>query len=123
MAVRTRGLNHIHLIVRDLDRSLRFYRGAFGLEERFRDGPKMVFLSPPGSDHLITLNEDAESAHLAGDNGGVGHFGLGLADPAELDRAIAEVERNGGKLLQRGERGESSRYAYVADPDGYVIEI
>jgi len=36
--IRTRGLTHIHLVVRDLDRSLRFYKRVFGLEERFREG-------------------------------------------------------------------------------------
>ena len=46
--IKTRGLYHLHLIVRDLERSLAFYRDVFGLEEQFRDGPKMVFLSTPG---------------------------------------------------------------------------
>ena len=41
--VKTEGLYHIHLVVRDLDRSLAFYRGVFGMQEMFRDGPKMVF--------------------------------------------------------------------------------
>jgi catechol 2,3-dioxygenase-like lactoylglutathione lyase family enzyme len=36
--IRTRGLTHIHLMVRDLDRSLTFYQRVFGLEERFREG-------------------------------------------------------------------------------------
>ena len=30
--VKTQGLTHIHLVVRDLERSLRFYRDVFGLE-------------------------------------------------------------------------------------------
>jgi catechol 2,3-dioxygenase-like lactoylglutathione lyase family enzyme len=29
--VRTQGLTHIHLVVRDLERSLRFYEVAFGV--------------------------------------------------------------------------------------------
>lgn len=53
--IQTQGLTHIHLVVRDLERSLRFYRDVFGLEERFRDGPKMMFLNTPGSQDLITL--------------------------------------------------------------------
>src|SRR5688500_11020935 len=46
--IRTRGLTHIHLVVRDLERSLRFYQSVFGMEERFRDGSEMVFLNTPG---------------------------------------------------------------------------
>ena len=57
--IKTQGLTHIHLVVGDLERSLNFYKRALGLEERFRDGPKMVFLNTPGTNDLITLNEDA----------------------------------------------------------------
>jgi len=121
--IRTQGLTHIHLVVRDLERSLRFYQNVFGMEERFRDGPKMVFLNTPGSADLITLNEDPAAAHVAGQNGGVAHFGFRLADPATLDAAIAEVERAGGRLVERGKHSGSMPFAYVADPDGYVIEL
>ncbi len=120
--IRTQGLTHIHLVVRDLQRSLRFYQGVFGMEERFRAGPKMVFLNTPGSEDLITLNEDPAEARLAGVNGGVAHFGFCLADSAKLDAAIAEVETGGGKLIRRGEHAPGVSFAYVEDPDGYVLE-
>jgi catechol 2,3-dioxygenase-like lactoylglutathione lyase family enzyme len=121
--IRTQGLTHIHLIVRDLDRSLRFYQDVFGMQERFRDGPTMVFLNTPGSQDLITLNEDPAGASLAGMNGGVAHFGFRLADSAGLDAAIAEVEAAGGKLIRRAEHAPGVPFAYVEDPDGYVIEL
>lgn len=121
--VKTQGLTHIHLVVRDLERSLRFYGDVFGMEERFRDGPHMVFLNTPGSNDLITLNQNRQEVHLAGSSGGVGHFGFRLASPADLDAAIIEVERAGGKLLSRGKHGSGAPFAYVADPDGYVIEL
>lgn len=121
--IRTQGLTHIHLVVRDLDRSLRFYKGVFGMEERFRDGPRMVFLNTPGSQDLITLNEDPAEARLAGVAGGVAHFGFRRAKSAELDAAIAEVEAHGGSLIRRGEHSPGVVFAYIADPDGYVIEL
>ena len=121
--VKTHGLYHLHLIVRDLDRSLAFYRDVFGLEERFRDGPKMVFLATPGAGDLITLNEDPAEAANAGRNGGVGHFGFRLAPGADLDAAIADVVRAGGALVRRSRPGEGRHYAYVRDPDGYLIEL
>ena len=37
VVIETEGLTHFHLFVADLDRSLRFYREAFGLEEMFRE--------------------------------------------------------------------------------------
>ena len=121
--VATQGLTHIQLVVHDLERSLRFYSGVFGMRERFREGPHMVFLNTPDSSDLITLNGDPSEAHLAGTSGGVSHLGLRLRNPADLDSAVAEIEAAGGKLLSRGEHAPGVRFAYVSDPDGYVIEL
>jgi catechol 2,3-dioxygenase-like lactoylglutathione lyase family enzyme len=121
--IKTQGLTHIYLVVRDLERSLRFYRDVFGMEERFRDGPHMVFLNTPGSQDLITLNQDPQEVDLAGSRGGIAHFGFRLANALDLDTAIAEVERAGGKLLSRGKHPSGAPFAYVADPDGYIIEL
>jgi catechol 2,3-dioxygenase len=121
--IKTQGLAHIHLVVRDLDRSLKFYRDVFGMDERFRVGPCMVFLSTPGSEDLITLNQDPSEAHLAGTNGGVNHFGFRLSPPADFDAAVRDVQAAGGKLVSRGEHEPGVAFAYVADPDGYVIEL
>ncbi len=121
--IQTKGLTHINLIVGDLERSLRFYQSVFGMEERFRVGSKVVFLNTPRSEDLITLNEDPAEARLAGVNGGVAHFGFRLSDSSDLDGAISEVEAAGGKLVRRGEHAPGVAFAYVEDPDGYVIEL
>jgi len=121
--IQTQGLTHIHLLVRDLARSLRFYQGVFGMRELFRSGANMVFLQTPGSQDMITLNCDEKEAAQAGDSGGIAHFGFRLADHSQLDAAIAEVERAGGKLIRKGEHSPGVPFAYVADPDGYVIEL
>ncbi len=59
----------------------------------------------------------------AGVAGGVDHFGFRLRDRGQLDRAIEEVERAGGRLVERGEHAPGRPYAYVLDPDGYTIEL
>ena len=43
--------------------------------------------------------------------------------PGDIDAAVDEVERAGGKLLRRGEFSPGYPYAYVHDPDGYEVEI
>jgi lactoylglutathione lyase len=118
--IETEGLTHLHLFVADLDRSLRFYREVFGFEEMFRDGRTMVFLRPPNGSDTIALNEVPEKA---GVTGGVDHYGFRLVDKGQLDAAIAEVERAGGRLVERGERVSGGPFAYVLDPDGYTIEL
>ena len=41
----------------------------------------------------------------------------------ELDCAIRQVEAAGGRLVERGEHAPGVPFAYIADPDGYLIEL
>ncbi len=120
--VKTEGLTHIHVAVRDLDRSLAFYQSVFGMEEVFRDG-ELVFLTTPGASDSITLNPGEDEREHAGTSGGVRHFGFRLRDGESLDEALAAVEEAGGRLVHRGEHAPGIKFAYVEDPDGYVIEL
>jgi catechol 2,3-dioxygenase-like lactoylglutathione lyase family enzyme len=117
--IRTQGLTHISLAVADPERSLHFYAQVFGVREQARDGGGIQALGP-GPHDLLTFELDPARA---GAKGGIRHFGFRLEDPADIDAAIQEVERAGGKLLKRGEFKPGCPYAYVADPDGYKIEI
>jgi catechol 2,3-dioxygenase-like lactoylglutathione lyase family enzyme len=119
--IKSHGLNHLNLNVSDIQRSLKFYQEAFGLEVRFWEGRKMVFLGSPGAGDLITLCEVAKGEPIG--SGGVSHFGFALGGAQQLDESVRQVERAGGKLLSRGEHAPGVPFAYFADPDGYVIEI
>jgi predicted enzyme related to lactoylglutathione lyase len=115
--VKARKLYHINLNVSDIERSVRFYREAFGLVEDFREGPRMVFLSPPGSDDVITLHQ----TQPVGPHG-VAHFGFQV-DGGNLNDAVNAAVKAGGKFISKGEHAPGVLYAYIKDPDGYVIEL
>ena len=117
--IRSRGLNHIQLNVRNLARSVAFYEKAFGLKVKFRIGRGMAFLQSPGADDLITLSKRS-GKDVAG-SGGLAHFGFAMDAP--IEKCITQVTRAGGKLIDRGEHAPGVEYAYVSDPDGYVIEL
>lgn len=120
--IKTQGLTHLHLYVRDMQRSLQFYESVFGMEEQFRQGDKMVFLSTPGSHDLITLHL-ALAGEPTGELGSVAHFGFGGVGAEQMDEAVRLVEASGGCLVKRGQHAPGEVYAYVKDPDGYVIEL
>jgi catechol 2,3-dioxygenase len=119
--VKTAGIRHVHLLVSDLDRSIAFYSGAFGMTEKFRDGDDLVFMNTPGSHDSLALHLVDDPR--VGESGGYEHFGITVLDRAALDDAIAEIEAHGGALVEKGEHAPGIGYAYVRDPDGYVIEI
>ncbi|MGO9875948.1 MAG: VOC family protein [Acidimicrobiia bacterium] len=124
MAVETLGIRHVHVLVSDQDRSISFYRDVFGMEIDFRDGNIVFLQSPNRRDDLalhLAVTED-EKARV-GLQGGCEHFGITVTDRGRLDHCIALVIASGGGLVDKGEHAPGVPYAYVTDPDGYVIEI
>jgi catechol 2,3-dioxygenase-like lactoylglutathione lyase family enzyme len=119
--IETEGLSHVQLAVSDVRRSLEFYERVFGMQVQFWDGDDMVFIRTPGARDTITLNQGDPSR--AGREGGVDHIGFRLRDKARLDDAIREVLEAGGHLVERGEHAPGQPFAYVADPDGFIIEL
>lgn len=117
--IRTHGLTHISLAVRDPDRSLRFYETLFGVKEYYRDKNSIQVLGP-GSHDVIAFEKDIANA---GRTGGIAHFGFRLVSPEDIDDAVEAVKSAGGKVLRRGEFSPGFPFAYVEDPDGYEIEI
>jgi len=117
--IRTHGLTHISLFVSDLDRTVAFYVRAFGVQEYYRD-EHSVQVKGPGAYDVIAFELDPTAA---GKRAGISHFGFRLVHPEDIDAAVTECLRAGGSLLRRGEFSPGFPYAYIADPDGYEIEI
>ena len=124
MAVETLGIRHVHLMVADHGRSVSFYRDVFGMEVGFRDGNIFFLYSPNRRDDLaLHLAVTADEKARVGHQGGCEHFGITVKDRGQLDDCIALVIAAGGALVDKGEHAPGVPYAYITDPDGYVIEI
>jgi catechol 2,3-dioxygenase-like lactoylglutathione lyase family enzyme len=116
--LRTRGLTHLALPVRDVDRAAAFYAGVFGAVEVFR-GPGFVQMQTPGAWDALVLEERPDPpSPVAGF-----HFGFRLIDPADVDEAARLVVRAGGEVVERGEFVPGEPYLFARDPDGYTVEI
>jgi catechol 2,3-dioxygenase-like lactoylglutathione lyase family enzyme len=119
MSVRTYGLTHVALKVRDVGRSSTFYQRVFGCIEVYRqDG--FAQLQTPGTRDVLVLEHDAEGA---GAPGGVIHFGFRLTDPNDIHAARTTVENAGGTVREQGEFVPGEPYLFASDPDGYEFEI
>ncbi len=117
--VRTYGLTHIGLAVRDMERSLRFYERLLGVAVLYRDGHS-IQVQTPGSHDVIVFEQVRRKA---GVSGGVSHIGFRLRDARDIEAAVEDAKAAGAKILRRGEFVPGEPYVFVSDPDGYEIEL
>jgi lactoylglutathione lyase len=113
--------------VLDETRSVEFYRKAFGLTVAGRlDFPTftLIYLSNAESafELELTVNKGRTEPYALGD--GYGHFAVSVDN---LDAEHARFEAEGlapRKLVDFAPAGERvARFFFVADPDGYQIEV
>jgi len=116
---------HTNVRVRDVDASLRFYE-ALGFERRGRlqfDGAYNVYLGLPGDGDTLelTVNDGREATYDLGD--GYGHFALEVDDVDGLLARLAEQGIEPEKPPYAPGGREEFRICFVADPDGYRLEL
>jgi lactoylglutathione lyase len=117
---------HTCLRVRDEAASVGFYR-LLGFELRGRlnfDSAYNVYLGLPGDGETLelTVNVGREQPYEPGE--GFNHIALTVDD---LDRVLAELAEHGIEPEKPpyapGGREEVGRICFVADPDGYRVEL
>ena len=125
--VRTLGLNHVNLVVTDVDRSRAFYESALGFEFVKVDSG-ITFLSTPDTNDSLALQPSggdldrlSGKQRSPGEMGGVDHIGFAV-EPDDVDHLIEAVERAGGSLLMSIDK-DTERTVFVTDPDGYVLQL
>jgi catechol 2,3-dioxygenase-like lactoylglutathione lyase family enzyme len=119
---RGRLIDHLQLVVRDLDASRRFYEAVM-----------KVLGIPPGPsgkdyfsyDEMWISTKQSEAAQ--GELTGRGHFAFATRDRATVDAFHRAALAAGGR--DNGAPGERSNYhpgyyaAFVLDPDGNNVEV
>lgn len=117
--VKTHGLTHIALAVRDPQRSLRFYQGVLGVVPVYQE-ENFVQAQTPGSRDVLVFERKPRHAGKAG---GVVHFGFRLRRAADITRALTAIRGAGGAIRDHGEFVPGEPYVFFTDPDGYEVEI
>lgn len=119
----------VHSMIRVLDeaRSLAFYKTAFDLDVadnlRF-DGFALIYLSNAQSPFEVelTVNFDRTAPYDLGD--GYGHLAV-TVDAVDAEHArLTEAGLHPGPLRDFRHDGRTlARFFFIADPDGYRIEV
>jgi len=117
--IKTYGLTHVALAVKDVERASRFYRAVFGAVEVYRHD-NFAQLQTPGTRDVLVLEKQPKAA---GKRGGIAHFGFRLQSPKDIHAAARAVAKAGGKVKEQGEFVKGEPYLFATDPDGYEFEI
>jgi lactoylglutathione lyase len=119
----------IHSMIRVLDeaRSVAFYEAAFGLTVADRldfESFTLVYMRNPENDFELelTINKGRTEPYDLGD--GYGHLAFCVDDVTAEHARFTEAGWPARKLVDFAPGGEViARFFFVADPDGYQIEV
>ena len=117
-------LNHAVLYVSDVDRSVEFYRKAFGLEEIAREGGRMAFLRAAGSSnhHDLALMGVGQGAPRP-TRGSIGLYHLAWEVATIQELADAAAVLTGLDALTGMSDHGATKSLYGQDPDGIEFEV
>ena len=121
-------LEHVNLVVTNIERSLNFYRAAFP-HWRIRDQGNGDWYGKPrtwvhfGDDYQYLVFSDhgeGENRDLSGHQVGLAHFGFEIND---LDAVISRLAEAGFAIDNDGADEPFRRNIYFIDPDGFEVEF
>ncbi|MFB2551545.1 VOC family protein [Ensifer soli] len=119
------ALDHMALLVRDVERSVAFYRNVLGLEEvdRKAGSANVRWMALGNGDTIHLIERDFGATHVTKDT----HLALSTPD---FDALVADLTGKGIAFEDwLGARGQvylhrnGFRQIYLQDPDGYWIEV
>jgi catechol 2,3-dioxygenase len=127
------SVNHLVLNVRDIERSHRFYTELLGFEQcgELTHTMTMRFYRGDRSHHhdfaLVQVNEPAATPapdpwSMEPKRVGVNHIAIAYPDRESWLNQLRHLKANGVEFLVRGNHG-MTHSAYIADPDGYGLEV
>jgi lactoylglutathione lyase len=113
--------------VYDESRSVEFYKKAFNVEVVDRldfESFTLVYLSNANSEFELelTINKDQKTPYDLGN--GYGHIAFSVTDVEKEHMRFCDLGLNPRKLVDFKNEGRTiAHFFFVADPDGYEIEV
>jgi catechol 2,3-dioxygenase-like lactoylglutathione lyase family enzyme len=127
----TSGFNHVATLTSDIDRTVQFYRDAFGAEVVFEmeaegDHPRMVILGLGGGAALnvfeVAPGDIIGERRQQGHRGAIDHYALAVDSKVVLEQVKERLVTAGAEV------GEIQRLGtewslFFRDPDGMELEV
>jgi catechol 2,3-dioxygenase len=115
-------IGQVSLTVRDLDRSVTFYRDVLGCVESGTREQDTVSLGPSGGRVLIELHERKDATAKPRRSAGLFHFAILVPSRAALGRSLRRLAEQRWPMSGAADHLVSEAL-YLDDPDGLGIEI
>ena len=116
----TYGLTHLAILVRNVNRTVEFYKQVFDAHVMYQEPTWAQITTPESNDIIVFEQSDNENI---GRPGGIIHFGFRLKEPDYIHEMVRRITSAGGKIREQGEFVPGSPYVFFFDPDGYEIEV
>jgi len=129
---KVKQINHVAVVVEDMEEALSFWRDALGMElHELRDVPaeksQVAFLPLPGSEvELVmpTTDDSGIAKYLAKRGAGMHHICLEVDD---IDGMLAQLKSKGVRLINEEPRtaADGKRYAFIypQSTSGVLVEL
>ncbi|MFP7335624.1 VOC family protein [Shouchella clausii] len=114
-------VNHVHLKVEHLSRSVEFYEGLMGFQVLNQSGKKAV-LTANGTTPLLTIEQPDNIIPKQGRTTGLYHYALLFPTRKDLGKLIVHL-LNKKYPLQGATYHGTHDALYFQDPDGHGIEV
>jgi len=131
--MKIRRLDHAALLVKDVERSRRFYSQVLGMEEVPRPSnfhfPGAWFRKGSAEIHLIGEDKPGRTAQVqpggySPDELSIGHVTPLAFEVADLEEARQHLQAHDIAIVGGPRpRGDGVMQMYVCDPDGYIVEL
>ncbi len=117
------SVGHVHLTVRDLPGTLRFYRDVLGFREAWTDGGRTAYLSADGLYPFhLGLTQESEPPDAARARPGLYHAAFLLPTRRALARVVERLLSSG--VMPDGASDHLvSEAVYLRDPEGNGLEL
>ncbi|MDH5668129.1 MAG: VOC family protein [Nitrospira sp.] len=123
--MRAHYLGHFVFYVRDLERSLAFYRDLLGFQEvgRIFQGAAAALTSGRTHHELLLIQVGEAPGPPAGRRRGLYHIGIKVGDGLDALRAAKQELEQAGVTIDGMSDHTVSQSLYLRDPDGNEVEL
>lgn len=118
--MKTLGMRHIALRVKDAQASKKFYMRFFDMQLEWQPDPQNVYLTSNGYDN-IALHQESFDHEI---KQGLDHLGFIMESIDDVNKVFQMAQNDNITIVKPPKQHRDGAYSfYMEDPDHYVIQI